>query len=236
MKRWARVITAMVIIVGLWSGAALADSFTFTIGQDNMLVSYRPTTSYSNYSVNYQWGKPGREIQTLIRFDDIIGDNPGQVPLGSTINNAMLRFYVYNGSGRQRDVYQMTADWDGSSTWNSMGGGVDIATQTTGSPVASYTHNSGGFFGIDVSASLQSWADGNINYGWVITGSASDSYDWSALYALSNKNLNLRPTLSVDFTKPSGGVPEPGSMLLMGSALAGLAAWRARRRKKSPKT
>ena len=224
---------AIVLVLGmvLTGTAAWADSFTFTVGQGNMLVSYIPNSSFSNYSIQYQWGKPGREIQTLIQFDDVFGDNPGQIPLGSTISNAMLRFYEYNGSSRERDVYQMTAGWDGSSTWNSMGGGVTVGSQTTGSPVASYTQKNQGFFGIDVTSSLQAWADGAANHGWVIMGNANDGYDWSAVYSLANKNASLRPTLTVEFTSPSSGVPEPGTLLLMGSALT-VAAVRYRRRRR----
>lgn len=235
MRQSRYILAALIFVVGLWGGVSSADNFTFTVGNDNMLVSYIPNNSYSNYSVKYQWGKPGSTIQTLIQFDDIIGSNPGQIPLGSTITNAMLNFYVYNGSSEERQVYQMTAGWDGSTTWNSMGGGVTVGSQTTGSPVASYTQSAGGFFGIDVSSSLQSWANGATNYGWAIMGSGSDGNDWSGIYALSYNNPNLRPTLTVEFTAPIGGVPEPGTLLLVGSALTGLMLRRRRRRTHKPK-
>lgn len=89
------ILAALIFVVGLWGGVSSADNFTFTVGNDNMLVSYIPNNSYSNYSVKYQWGKPGSTIQTLIQFDDIIGSNPGQIPLGRTITNAMLNFFMY---------------------------------------------------------------------------------------------------------------------------------------------
>ena len=142
------------------------------------------------------------ETQALIYFD-IFGSGVNDIPLGSTITSAVLRFYEYNGSWHSRNVYRMTADWDESSTWTSLGGGVNPGENAETSPDSVYRHdNPGSFFGIDVTSSLQAWADGNANLGWAIISQGTDGSDYASFI---NSNPELRPTLTVEYTEPSGG-------------------------------
>jgi len=231
----SRSIILALVLAGLLAlaGPAAADSITFdyTSGSDTSLISYLPNSNYGNNTVIWQWGQSSREIQSLIQFSDIFGDNPGEIPLGSTITNALLNVYIYNGSAVARQVYQLTTGWSANSaTWNSMGGGVDVASQTTGTAVTGYTQRSSGWLGLDVTASLQDWANGGGNYGWAIISDYKNSSDWSSIYSLNASNLGLRPTLTVSYDAPSGGAPEPGTLLLLGSGLAGFWGWRRRRR------
>jgi hypothetical protein len=124
----------------------------------------------------------------------------------------------------------MTSKWDESSTWNSMGGGVTIGKQTEGSPDVTYTDpaNRGSFFGIDVTSSLQAWAKGSSNLGWVIMGTGTN-FNYSFYASSEHPTAGWRPTLSVTYTSPSAAAPEPGTLLLVGSAAA-LLGWRKRRR------
>lgn len=225
---------AIFLVACLLSSPAMADTITFDSGQDTALVSYGRYSNYRYGNSSWLWQWHGsREIQTLIRFDDVFGNNPGEIPLGSTITSAMLRIYLYNGSQLARRVYELTTDWnENTATWNnfSPGGGVDVATQTTGTPVTTYTRPTTGWFDIDVTASLQQWATGTSNFGWAIISEqvGGPASDWSGFYSFNNSNL--RPTLAVNYT-PQATTPEPGTMLLFGSAL-GMGAW-FRRRKKS---
>ncbi len=225
---------AVFLAACLLSSPAAADTITFASGQDTSLVSYGP---YSNYTYGHsvglwQW-HGSHEIQTLIRFDDLFGNNPGEIPLGSTITSALLRVYLYNGSRLARRVYELTTDWnENTATWNnfSPGGGVNVASQTTGTPVTTYTRRPTGWFNIDVTASLQHWAAGNDNFGWAIISEqlGGHAWDWSGIYSF-NSNPHLRPSLTVNYT-PQATTPEPGTMLLFGSAL-GMGAWIRRRKR-----
>ncbi|MCF8071063.1 MAG: DNRLRE domain-containing protein [Desulfarculaceae bacterium] len=217
------------------AGAARAESITFDYATgitDTMLNKYSPNSNYGNYGYEgvYNSGSTSA-YQSLLRFDDIFGDGGNQIPLDSTISNATLRLYLYTGSGldRERSLYSMTGNWSESSTWNSMEGGVSVGSQTVATADATYTENgSRGFLDIDVTSSLQAWANGATNLGWVIIGTGSNwnySFYSSSDYSAKSK----RPTLNVDYSGPVSGTPEPGTLLLMGSAMAFI-GWRGRRR------
>jgi hypothetical protein len=217
-------MAALLCLAGAGFAHASAISFDYQSGiADTMLGRYFPNRSYGNYAfMGVANGHEGSTIQSLLRFDNMFGDGKNQIPLGSTISKATLRLYFYNGQGKnERQLYRMASKWDDSSTWNSMGGGVTIGLQTEGSLDATYTDpaNRGSFFGIDVTSSLQAWAKGASNLGWVIMGTGSDPRVPYSSYASSdNATSGFRPTLSVTYTSPSAATPEPGTLFLMGSA------------------
>ncbi|MCB2225136.1 MAG: DNRLRE domain-containing protein [Desulfarculaceae bacterium] len=235
---FSRVLRAA-LAVGLLLVLAIpawADSISFDYKSgitDTMLNKYSPNANYGDYAYSgvYQFSG-GTGYESLMRFDDIFGDGKNQIPLDSTISNATLRLYLYTGSGSgERALYRMTEDWSAKSTWNSLGDGVDIGKQTAGTADATFSDpGSRGFLDIDVTASLQAWADGAKNLGWVIVGTGSN---WNySFYASSDyKSAGWRPSLSVNYSSPVAGTPEPGTLLLMGSAMAFL-GWRRRRRRR----
>ncbi len=214
--------------------AARADSITFdyTTGiTDTMLNKYSPNANYGSYGwLGVYDSTAGSNYQSLLSFDNMFGDGGNQIPLGSSISEATLRLYLYTGSGSgERGLYRMTADWSGSSSWNSMGGGVTVGSQTEGSPDVTYSDPaSQGFFDIDVTSSLQAWANGSLNKGWVILGTGA-TWNYSFYSSSDYSSASMRPTLTVSYTAPVGGAPEPGTLLLMGSAMA-LLGWRGRKR------
>jgi len=114
----------------------------------------------------------------LIRFDDIIGTNPGQVPPGAHINAAFLDLASLVGAapGDGGQFYAMLTSWADTDTWNSLGGagiqtnGVQAAaTATTAAGNPDLTPNvCGGYMSFDVTSDVQNWANGLSNNGWAI--------------------------------------------------------------------
>ena len=58
-------------------------------------------------------------LQGLIRFDNIFGSGPGQIPVGSTINSASLSMDVTDPSapGASIELHRMLVSWTESDTW-----------------------------------------------------------------------------------------------------------------------
>ena len=147
--------------------------------------------------------------QALIRFDDIFGNGPGQIPLGSIIHTADLFINVTNNGGNP-SLYRLTTDWDESTaTWNSFGGGV---SGTNG--IDTGVDFDEGDQPIDVTAQVQLWAAGTANYGWAFLPTSSNGIDFDSSEA---STIASRPQLSIHFEV----VPEPGSLALLalGSAM-----------------
>jgi hypothetical protein len=122
--------------------------------------------------------------QGLLKFEDIFGNAPGQIPFGSTINSATLEVFVQDSSNAsmQMSLYRMLTDWDETTaTWNFFGGttggiGGVQASEGESSDLppdavlldSKITPNSATAGKFDVTKSLEYWAAGANNFGWLI--------------------------------------------------------------------
>ena len=236
-----RSLPILCLALGLFAAsAATADTITFQEGgllpgggtytgtQDTEIAGAASGSSFGSLdtirSDQLDPTSGGAEVQALLRFDGLFGALPDQIPLGSTINSAVITFFATNASSSPTGniaIYQMTSNWNENSTWDSLTNGVQIGSET----VASADDVNSVVFAnttmtLDVLASLQAWLGGDTNFGWVITNDSTDGVQFSSSEAATGAN---RPMLTVNFTP----VPEPGSLLLTG--LTGAAALCLRR-------
>ena len=138
----------------------------------------------------------------LLRFDNIFGSNPGQIPLGATIQSATLRYEVFN-VGDPANINEVTVDWIESETWDSFGGEAGIQGDEYGASLGSATGNVTGVMTVDVTASLAAWSNNpSTNRGWLFTPTNTDGVDLrSSEYA----TVSSRPSLEVTYL-----ITEPG--------------------------
>ena len=144
----------------------------------------------------------------LIRFENIVGSGPDQIPSGSTVTGATLTLYNASNpsaSGATLSLHRMLTTWDDTSTFNSLGLGVQIDdVEAAATPDASTSTN------VDVSdaavtfsgleTAVQAWVDGNQNFGWSVF--LNDANSWS-FHTSEASNVSLRPTLAVTYDAPN---------------------------------
>jgi len=152
------------------------------------------------------------QSQCLLRFTNIFGTGPGQIPLGSKIVFAELTMNVTD-SGHGALFNRMLGDWDSeSATWNFFGSGIqlDDAEAISGinsflMDVANNTTTGAGLRTIGVTADVQAWADGTNNYGWVMSPWTNGS-NGTAYSPCEVTNILLRPRLRVGWLPASESV------------------------------
>jgi PEP-CTERM motif len=227
----------------------------YTGYHDSQLSNGNPNTVMTDFSP----GNPGQirvdpgdaaafdagYVYGLMRFDNIFGTGPGQIPPGSNINSATLRLNLTEDTGDGfLYLHRMITDWsDTTATWNffsptgvqlgthavatadaSVGPGINANAPTPGSSTA-YP-----IITADVTSSLQAWSNGFANRGWNIrpdngTG-ANSATDGILFSSAEDPTAGNHPLLTVNFTT---AVPEPGTLVLAGLGLIGVAAYRRRR-------
>lgn len=183
--------------------------YTGTI--DTYIRASRPDTQYSTATSVYGDGADNSllPIQGLLSFSDLFGDGPGQIPLGSTITSASLTLTMTDGTSSPVSFYRMTSDWMSlpSWTWNSFGNGIQTdGTEALATADVSLSGLSSGVRSVDVTASLQAWASGAENYGWLLTSASSDGFAFNSSEAIG------APILTITFEPPTA--PSPGLVLL----------------------
>jgi len=232
-------LVGAVVALAVWAWAAeasLATTVEFYTGVDLWLSSSNAAdTGNSNLGWGRSIGANARNYDALIKFTDMFGDGADQIPLGSTISSADLYMWVYGDNGLTSSIYEMTFDWNASSTWLSIGsaGGIVPGVNTVPDPELSWTGAVSGWHqtSFDLTPSVQDWSDGAANYGWGFTRPRSGavtgiSFDYST--------PSYRPYLVVEFTPaqdPPAPVPEPVTAcgLLLGAG--SLATYLRRRRR-----
>jgi myo-inositol-hexaphosphate 3-phosphohydrolase len=144
--------------------------------------------------------------QVLLRFDDLQFD---QIPDGATITKAILTLQtVDTGSGAA--LHRLLTSWAEEDTWQSLASGIQ-ANGTEAVATADLVTGRIGTLGpttFDVTTSVQAWADGAENNGWVFLPSGSDGWDFSS------SEGSFAPILTVEYTTgttnppPSNTAPE----------------------------
>lgn len=163
----------------------------------------------------------------LLRFDDIFGPGPGQIPpTAMGIEQATLTLYlIRDDSGNNIGVHRLLADWDeATATYNNSFGGNGVQTDGTDAvSVPDDTVDSAvGFYTIDVTDSVAAWFDGADNFGWAFIGGTTTPRPFFRTSEYGD--ISFRPLLEVSYS-----IPEPASFGLL---LAGGLAMLGRRRRR----
>ncbi len=198
-----------------------ASSSVAAISSDNVTLLNGATFNLSNNTSR----------RALLRFDDIVGAGPGQIPLDADIVSATLTMTRQGGgaAGAQSGVSlfrNLTAYDPATVTYSSYS--APSANPVAGTSYVTPADDSfdetvaGTTYEFDVTASLQAWTDDpTTNVGWFFTNITGAAFNtWHGVGATGDNEV-LRPTLTVTY------VPEPASLSLLG--LGGLSVLRRRR-------
>jgi len=169
--------------------------------------------------------------QVLIKFSNLFSES--QVPPNATILSAKLIFATDSTASSPNSVdtfrlYRMIRSWDGTSTWNSLGGGIsaDDAEASSASDFDVLPYASANKLGIfDVTDTVQAWANGATNNGWLLAD-ATGTDGWH----IFGETGTTAPRLEITYADVplAQSVPEPATGLLL-AAGAGILLLRPRR-------
>lgn len=162
-------------------------------------------------------GMPGpadasEDTNGLIRFDNIFGTGPGQIPPGAEVTDARLIITTATVADAQSPgpwlIDRLMIPFDGTTTYATLGGDANPATfdgfegargASFGRPVAGYVGlDQGEVTTADVTELVKAWADGDPNHGFAIFASPTTN-GWS-FNTSGNTNPLLRPKLEITYT------------------------------------
>ncbi|WP_145391305.1 cadherin-like domain-containing protein [Stieleria neptunia] len=191
----------------------------YTGTQDTSFNGDSPDTSYGNdasIAVDDDHAN-GFESVGLIQFDSLFGNGPGQIPLGSTIVSASLTIngVTTGDAAGTLSLHEMLTSWSESSTYNSLGSGLQSGTEYVAVADGSVTDlSTTGWYTITgLEDALQTWSDGSTNHGWALFNDNSNGFDFDSSEEAS---ASLRPELSVQYLAPVA----PVGSSIEGSTLA----------------
>jgi len=186
------------LYLGQASGTSNTVTFSGPADTDDAQISAdSPNTNYGAVNpINVDGATP--HAHAVIKFPNIFGSGPSQVPSGAVITSATLKVNC-TGTGNTLKLYRLTEDWvEGEVTWNNRKSG----TAWTGAG-AQDESNAGisingdctalGWRTIDITQFVQEWSNGAPNYGIVTMDSGSDGVDFD-----SSESSNL-PLLTITY-------------------------------------
>ncbi len=144
----------------------------------------------------------GGESQVLMRFDDIVGNKPNQIPPKAAIHSAALVVSAFD-EGTTVHLHRMLVPWKANATWNSVVGGVTADGREASKQKDGFTFGkisaSTSAIPFEVTDTVQAWANGKPNYGWVFINTGGNGWDF---YTAEFEDVKQRPKLVVEFTPP----------------------------------
>ena len=125
-------------------------------------------------------GGSGSAAQGLLRFGDIFGPQPGQLPPGVEIERAWLELETTN-AGDGAAIYRMLQPWSELSVWSDFGGdGIQPGVESVSALQADVV-GVGGTVEVDVTDSLAAWSlDPSSNNGWAFLPVGSDGWQFAS--------------------------------------------------------
>lgn len=142
--------------------------------------------------------------QALVRFENLFGSGPGQIPLNAQLRSATLELKVGNG-GNNINLHRMASRWAATDTWQSRVNGI----QADGSEAVAFPDTSTGAVDVgtlsfDVLASLRAWqVNPAANRGWVLMPTGADGVD------VDSAEGATPPKLVVTFIAAAAAAPQP---------------------------
>jgi len=138
----------------------------------------------------------GNSAQALVRFDGLVGAADGQLPRGATVESATLTLDTTD-EGDGAELNRMLTGWTDDETWASIGDGVQADdTEASSEAVSRIGPVSTGTTTVTVTQSVQAWADGARNHGWVFRPLGDDGWDFRTAES------GTPPQLTVQYAPP----------------------------------
>ncbi len=233
-----------IIVLFVWISVLLIPTFSYALlitftGPEDSHIEW--TGGILQHTVNYG---SSIEIKTanngifdtygLIKFDDIFGAGSSQLSIDVNITSAELHLWLKRESDaftNTINLYQLTKDWDELTVTGTDYGGLHA--NTTGSAIDVYNSSTPG--GVpqelifDVMPSLLDWqsVDGVTNFGWGIESQTLHAVNY---FYSNDSGGSYTPYLVLNYEATS--VPEPATILLIGTGLARLVGLRIRKKNK----
>ncbi len=144
----------------------------------------------------------GGESQILMRFDDLFGTAPGQIPANAAVHSATLVIAAFD-EGSTVHLHRMLVPFKKTSTWNSLVGGITADGKEASRQKDGFTFGkisaSTSAIPFEVTDTVQAWANGAANHGWVFINTGGNGWDF---YTCEFDDVKQRPKLVVEFSPP----------------------------------